>query len=152
MGSKGLLSNISVRLRNEKGKLVSFNGQRITFWLSIRKIKDVFHWKNCQKNWQNQDCVWTNINQNKTLLHLNYFQIYDHLNRIFWSGKWFKFLLVLQKHEYFWSTINEPLRFLSNRWQIDWFFEYWTKLHEKYHKQGAQLKNSNQCIFLFRRK
>ena len=37
--NKDFISNISVKLKNENGNLVSFNGQEVTFRLSIRKIK-----------------------------------------------------------------------------------------------------------------
>ena len=36
--SKDIISSISFKLRNEDGNLVSFNGQSITFRLSIKEI------------------------------------------------------------------------------------------------------------------
>ena len=38
MDSKDIISSISFELKNENGKLVSFNGQSITFRFSIKKI------------------------------------------------------------------------------------------------------------------
>ena len=38
MESKDIISSISFILKHEQGKLVSFNGQRITFRLSIKKL------------------------------------------------------------------------------------------------------------------
>ena len=38
MGSKDFISSISFKLKNENGNLLSFNGQLITFRLSIRKM------------------------------------------------------------------------------------------------------------------
>ena len=35
MESKGIISSICFKLKNENNQLVSFNGQSITFWLSI---------------------------------------------------------------------------------------------------------------------
>ena len=39
MESKDFISNISFKLKNENGDLVSFNGQSVTFRLSIKEIK-----------------------------------------------------------------------------------------------------------------
>ena len=39
MGSKDIISSICFKLKNENGKLVSFNGQSITFRLSIKEIR-----------------------------------------------------------------------------------------------------------------
>ena len=36
--NKDFISNISVQLKNENGNLVSFNGQEVTFRLSIKEI------------------------------------------------------------------------------------------------------------------
>ena len=36
--SKDIISRICLKLKNENGKLVSFNGQSITFRLSIKEI------------------------------------------------------------------------------------------------------------------
>ena len=43
--NKDFISNISVKLKNENGNLVSFNGQEVTFRLSIKesKKKQRFH-------------------------------------------------------------------------------------------------------------
>ena len=38
MESKDIISSICFKLKNENGKLVSFNGQSVTFRLSIKKI------------------------------------------------------------------------------------------------------------------
>ena len=38
MDSKDVISNISFKLKNENGSLVSFNGQSVTFRLSIKEI------------------------------------------------------------------------------------------------------------------
>ena len=38
MESKEFISHISFDLENENGKLVSFNGQNITFRLSVKEI------------------------------------------------------------------------------------------------------------------
>ena len=38
MESKGNISSINFRLKNENGNLVSFNGQSLTFRLSIKEI------------------------------------------------------------------------------------------------------------------
>ena len=38
MGSKDFISSIRFKLKNENGNLLSFNGQLITFRISIRKI------------------------------------------------------------------------------------------------------------------
>ena len=38
MESEGFISGINFRLRNENGNLVSFNGQSVTFRLSIKEI------------------------------------------------------------------------------------------------------------------
>ena len=38
MESKDIISNIYFKLKNENGNLVSFNGQSITFRLSIKEI------------------------------------------------------------------------------------------------------------------
>ena len=38
MQNKDLISNISFKLRNENGEIVSFNGQSITFRLSIKEV------------------------------------------------------------------------------------------------------------------
>ena len=38
MESEGFISGIRFRLRNENGNLVSFNGQSVTFRLSIKEI------------------------------------------------------------------------------------------------------------------
>ena len=38
MGNKDFLSNINFKLKNEYGNLVSFNGQSITFRLSIKEV------------------------------------------------------------------------------------------------------------------
>ena len=45
MESKGFSSNISFKLRNENGKLVSLNGQSIT----IRYQSKIFKTKECLK-------------------------------------------------------------------------------------------------------
>ena len=37
-GKKDFISNISFKLRNENGEIVSFNGQSITFRLSIKEV------------------------------------------------------------------------------------------------------------------
>ena len=36
--NKDFISNISFKLRNENGEIVSFNGQSITFRLSIKEV------------------------------------------------------------------------------------------------------------------
>ena len=38
MQSKDIISSISFKLKNENNKLVSFNGQSITFRLSIKEV------------------------------------------------------------------------------------------------------------------
>ena len=38
METKDIISSINFRLKNENGKLVSFNGQSVTFTLSIKEI------------------------------------------------------------------------------------------------------------------
>ena len=38
MESKNIISNISFELKNENNQIISFNGQTITFRLSIREI------------------------------------------------------------------------------------------------------------------
>ena len=38
MEAKDIISNICFKLKNEKNQLVSFNGQSITFRLSIKQI------------------------------------------------------------------------------------------------------------------
>ena len=43
MESKDNISSICFNLANENGNLVSFNGQSITFRLSIKKIKFLFY-------------------------------------------------------------------------------------------------------------
>ena len=35
---KGFISSINFKLRNENGEIVSFNGQSITFGLSIKEV------------------------------------------------------------------------------------------------------------------
>ena len=38
MENKDFISSISFKLRNENGEIVSFNGQSITFRLSIKEV------------------------------------------------------------------------------------------------------------------
>ena len=41
MESKEIISSINFKLKNEKRNLVSFNGQSVTFRLSIKEIKEI---------------------------------------------------------------------------------------------------------------
>ena len=47
MESKDIISSISCKLKNENGELVSFNGQSISFRLSIKKFK--FQYNKCPR-------------------------------------------------------------------------------------------------------
>ena len=38
MDTKGIISSIGFKLKNENGEIVSFNGQSITFRLSIKEF------------------------------------------------------------------------------------------------------------------
>ena len=38
MESKGFISSVNFKLKNENGNLVSFNGQSVTFKISIKEV------------------------------------------------------------------------------------------------------------------
>ena len=50
MESKDVISSISFKLKNENNELVSFNGQSISFRLSIKEIQESFQDKKCLRH------------------------------------------------------------------------------------------------------
>ena len=80
MESKDFILNISFNLKNENGKLVSFNGQLISFRLSIKEVHSQIMPKTSTK-WRLQFTKAKSILEVKKKQQQRYLQIYEYLGK-----------------------------------------------------------------------